>query len=91
VTLEKAKTVLASFHRDMFPDEGLPTTIDTLLGTYLGTTALADFSREQTTSGAETALTLAMASGIAGDYVKAFSGHPKDSRGKEVDLTPFAQ
>lgn len=83
--------MLASFHRDMFPEEVLPTTLDALIGTFLGTTALAEFSREQTASGAETALTLAMASGITGDYVTAFSGHPKDSRGKEVDLTPFAQ
>lgn len=33
----------------------------------------------------------AMASGIQGDYEKAFSTFPKDADGKEVELKPFVR
>ena len=74
----------------MFLEKEHPTKIHALISAFLGTIALADFSREQTAFGAEAALTLSMANRIEGDFAEAFSGLPRNSNGKEVDLTPYA-
>lgn len=52
---------------------------------------LLGYSSDQTRTGAELALTLAMGHGIEGDYVKATSSFPTGPDGKEVDLTEFSQ
>ena len=52
---------------------------------------LGDYSRAQSTSGAEAAIAMAMASGIKGNFEAAFSGPPKDSRGREVDLASYGE
>lgn len=61
VTFGKLQRVLSSFHETMFPRRSVPADIDALVGAFLGTNALVDFSREQTLSGAETVLTLSRA------------------------------
>ena len=73
----------------MFPRRSRPTDIDTLIGAFLGTNALVDFSRAQTLSGAEAVITLSRAHGIKADFERAVGGVPLDSSGEEVELEPF--
>ena len=89
VTLGKLRRVLSEFHKTMFPDRSVPDRIDALVGAFMGTNALVDFSRAQTLSGAEAVLTLSQAHGIEADFEAAFRGVPLDSSGEEVDLKPF--
>ena len=90
ITLGKLRRVLSTFHETMFPDRSVPDSIDALVGAFMGTNALVDFSRAQTLSGAEAVLTLSQAHGIEADFEAAFRGVPLDSSGEEVDLDSFA-
>ncbi|KAM0901778.1 hypothetical protein ACQ4PT_019735 [Festuca glaucescens] len=51
---------------------------------------LLGYSSDQTRTGAELALTLAMGHGIEGDYVNAASSFPTGPDGEEVDLTEYS-
>ena len=88
--LTKLRSVLVAFHETLFPGDDVPSMLDTLIGVFLNTNVLADFSREQTLSRAETVLMLSRAHGIEGDFEKVFRGPPKDSSGRDMDLRPFA-
>ena len=79
--LAKLWSVLVAFHETLFPGDDMPPTLDALIGVFLDTSVLADFSREQTLSRAETVLTLSRAHGIEDDFETAFCGPPKDSSG----------
>ena len=89
VTLGKLQRVLFSFHETIFPRRSIPDNIDALVGAFMGTNALVDFSRAHTLSGEETVLTLLQEHGIQGDFETAFRGVPLDLSGQEVDLEPF--
>ena len=89
-TLSKLRSILVDFHETVFPSFEVPSTLDALIGVFLDTPVLTEFSREQTLCGAETVLTLARAHGIDGDYETAFRGPPKDSNGRDMSLRPFA-
>ena len=73
----------------MFPDRELPEGVDNLLKAFAGTSALVDFSRAQTLSGAETVIALTQAHGARVDFDAVFSRFPVDSNGNEVALQPF--
>ena len=49
-----------------------------------------EYYKAKTKAGAKAALTFAMASGIDGDYEKAFEDIPRRPDGKKVQLKPFA-
>jgi len=86
----KAVSMLSSYHRSMFPDAAVPSTVAGLVEALRGT-SLGEYSKEQTVRGARAAVTLALAGGIQGDFERAFSEFPKGADGKEVDLKPFAR
>ena len=88
-TLSKLRSILVDFHETVFPSFEVPSTLDALIGVFLDTPVLAEFSREQTLCGAETVPTLARAHGIDGEFEKAFRGPSKDSNGRDVSLRPF--
>ena len=73
----------------MFPDRELPEGVDNLLKAFAGTSALVDFSRAQTLSGAETVIALTQAHGARVDFDAVFSRFPVDSNGNEVAHQPF--
>ena len=50
--------MLSSFHGTMFPQRSVPANIDALVGAFMGTNALVDFSHAQTLFGAKTVLAL---------------------------------
>jgi hypothetical protein len=87
----KATTLLLRIRRSMYPDEeDFPETLEGLVAAYGNEEdPMLEYSRAQSTSGAEAAITLALASGIKGDFKGAFSTHPKGADGREVDLAPF--
>ena len=88
----KAATPLQRMHTSMYPTEKAPTTLEALVAAFGDEEdPMAEYSRAQSTTGAEAAITLALASGIKGDLKAAYSGPPKDSRGREVDLAPFEE
>ena len=49
-----------------------------------------EYYKAKTKAGAKAALTFAMASGIDGDYEKAFEDIPRRPEGKKVQLKPYA-
>ena len=49
-----------------------------------------EYYKEKTKAGAKAAMTFALASGIEGDYEKAYEDHPRQPDGKKVQLKPFA-
>jgi len=76
----------------MYPEDPTPETLEGLVAAFGDEEdPLADYSRAQSTSGAEAAITFSLASGIRGNFEAAFSGPPKDSEGREVDLSPFGR
>ena len=50
-----------------------------------------EYYKEKTKAGAKAAITFALASGIEGDYEKAFEDVPRRPDGKKVQLKPFAE
>ena len=50
-----------------------------------------EYYKAKTKAGAKAALTFALASGIDGDYEKAFEAVPKRPDGKKVPLKPFVE
>ena len=88
----KATTLLKRMRALMYPEEKTPETLEGLVAAFGDDEdPLGDYSRAQSTSGAEAAIAMAMASGIKGNFDAAFSGPPKDSRGREVDLASFGE
>ena len=88
----KTATLLQKMRGSMYPEEKAPTTLEGLVAAFGDEEdPLAEYSRAQSTTGAEAAITLALASGVKGDFKAAYSGPPKDSRGREVDLAPFEE
>jgi len=88
----KATTLLKRMRTLMYPEEETPETLEGLVAAFGDDEdPLGDYSRTQSTSGAEAAIAMAMASGIKGNFEAAFSGPPKDSRGREVDLASFGE
>ena len=49
-----------------------------------------EYYKEKTKAGAKAAITFALASGIEGDYEKAYEDIPRRPDGKKVQLKPFA-
>ena len=88
----KATSLLRKMRALMYPEDSTPETLESLVAAFGNEEdPLADYSRAQSTSGAEAALTFALASGIKGNFEAASSGHPKDSEGRKVDLAPFGK
>lgn len=88
----KATSLLRKMRTLMYPKDPTPETLEGLVAAFGDEEdPLADYSRAQSTSGAEAAITFSLASGIRGNFEAAFSGPPKDSEGREVDLSPFGR
>ena len=87
--LGKLHRVLKDFFQTMFPESVVPTSTEGLINAFMGTSALVDFSRAQTLSGAEVVLTMTGAHGVTADYATIFSEIPVGEDGQEVDLKPF--
>ena len=88
----KAATLLKKMRALMYLEEETPRSLEGLVAAFGDDEyPLGDYSRAQSTPGAEAAIAMAMASGIQGNFDAAFSGPPKDSRGREVDLASFGE
>lgn len=75
----------------MYPEEkDMPETLEGLVAAYGDEEdPMLEYSHEQSTQGAQAAIAMSLASGIKGDFKKAFYGPPKDASGREVALAPY--
>jgi len=89
--LEGAASILSEVFEQLFPNHAAPSSLPELVQGLLAKEDLfGEYYKEKTKAGAKAALTFALASGIDGDYEKAFEDVPKRPDGKKVHLKPFA-
>jgi len=88
----KARNTLFDLYGKMFPKAKPPQELSALVNLFgADRDSLGKYSKAQTMCGAETALALAMAHGIQGDFNKAMSEMPKGPDGQEIALAPFGR
>ena len=89
--LAGAAKVLSKVFEQLLPDEQVPSSVPGLVESLLAKEDLfGEFLVEKTKEGAKTALTFALASGIEGNFEKAFEDVPRRPDGKKVQLKPYA-
>ena len=83
--------MLAGLFPRLFPECPVPSTTPELVKAFLSEDdLLRDYYMSQTQAGAKAAITFALASGIDGDFDKAYEDVPRKPDGKKVALKPFA-
>ena len=89
--LEEAATVLGPLYSRFFPGRPIPSTAPGIVQAFLEEEdPLREYGMNQTQSGAKAAVQFALASGIEGDFEKAYSDIPRKPDSKKVALKPFA-
>ena len=89
--LEGVASVLPDIFQQLLPERSMPSSLPELVQSLLAEENLfGEYYKAKTKAGAKAALTFALASGIDGDYEKAFEDVPKKPDGKKVSLKPFA-
>ena len=89
--LEGAGSVLSEVFGQLFPGRPVPPSVPELVQSLAAEEDLfGEYYKMQTKAGAKTAITFALASGIDGDFEKAYEDIPRRSDGKKVPLKPFA-
>ena len=88
--LEGAASILSEVFEQLLPDPSMPSSVADLVQSLVAKEDLfGEYMMEKTKSGAKVALTFAMASGIEGNYEKAFEDFPRRPDGKKVSLKPY--
>ena len=86
-----AASILFDVFEQLFPNQPMPSSLPDLVQSLLAKEDLfGEYYKEKTKAGAKAAITFALASGIEGDYEKAYQDHPRRPDGKKVQLKPFA-
>ena len=76
--LEGAASILSEVFEQLFPNQLMPSSLPKLVQGLLAKEDLfGEYYKEKTKAGAKAAITFALASGIEGDYEKAFEDHPR--------------
>ena len=89
--LEGAASILSKVFEQLLPDQSKPSSVAELVqGLVAKEDLFGEYMMDKTKFGAKAALTFAMASGIEGNYEKAFEDFPRRPDGKKVPLKPFA-
>ena len=89
--LGKVSSILSEVFEQLSPNQPIPSSLPDLVQSLLDKEDLfGEYYKEKTKAGARAAITFALASGIEGDYEKAFGDHPRRPDGKKVQLKPFA-
>ena len=89
--LDGAASILSKVFEQLLPECSMPSSLPGLVQSLQAEENLfGEYYKAKTKAGAKSALTFALASGIDGDYEKAFEDVPKRPDGKKVHLKPFA-
>ena len=89
--LEGVASILSEVFEQLLPDQPMPSSVAELVQSLVAKEDLfGKYLVEKTKSGAKAALTFALASGIEGNYEKAFEDFPRRPDGKKVPLKPYA-
>ena len=84
-------SILSEVFEQLSPGQPIPSSLPELVQSLLAKEDLfGEYYKEKTKAGAKAAITFALASGIEGDYEKAYEDHPRPPDGKKVQLKPFA-
>ena len=84
--------LLSEVFEQLLPREPLPPTLPEIVQKLTPISALLDeFNLVKTKAGARATITFATASGIEGDYEKAYADFPKQPDGKKVQLKNYAE
>ena len=84
-------SVLSEVFGRLFPGRPMPSSLPELVQSLLAEDEIfGEYYKAQTKAGVKASLMFALASGIEGDYEKAYEDHPRRPDGKKVKLKPFA-
>ena len=84
--------LLSEVFEQLLPRESIPPTLPEIVQKLTPINALLDeFTLSKTKAGARAAITFATASGIDGDYEKAYADFPNHPNGKKVQLKNYAE
>ena len=88
--LEGAGLVLSEVFGQLFPRHPVPPSVPELVQSFVAEEDMfGEYYKMQRKAGAKTAITFALASGIDGDFEKAYEDIPQRPGGKKVPLKPF--